>query len=96
MKIVPYHAARRVQIQTNNNLNLTEAYVVRTNKQKLRDWYSDLIWNKQKKNGGRYRMISSWTLTLRVLFGSTMLLTTTTSSSTSTASPRIVIPSLAL
>lgn len=34
-----------------------------------------------------YSIISSWTLILRVLFGSTMLLTTTTSSSTFTASP---------
>jgi len=43
-----------------------------------------------------HKMISSCTLTLRVLFGRTMLFITTTSSSTVTASPRIVIPSFAL
>lgn len=36
-----------------------------------------------------HRIISSWTLTLRVLFGRTMLLITTTSSSTVTASPAL-------
>lgn len=45
---------------------------------------------QREENGVKgicYKIISSSTLRLRVLFGSTMLLVTTTSSSTITASP---------
>ena len=52
----------------------------------------DSLWKGDGRNGHWtvrvfYKIISSWTLTLSVLFGRTMLLTTTTSSSTATASP---------
>lgn len=51
---------------------------------------------QQQWHSSNHRMISSWTLTLSVLWGRTMLFITTTSSSTVTASPRIVIPSFEL